>query len=187
MFMHIHPSMYMHTYTFAYVHAHTHTCAHTPYLTLYLKARPLVNIWNVLVFLFSSPQIQTFRVHHLFLYSCCFNASMRQEYFLFKKCMFWWTAITHLYSSVWTESHASLLLFGLGFSGVRWKGMMQLCLRIFLHVHCVCDREGKAPHWSVNVPHRLVWHFSYWGISSSSFISRADLQLVHFHSHSTCV
>lgn len=128
--------------------------------------------------LFSSvPQSQTFSIHHPFLYISCCNASTYQEYFLCKKCMFWWIVIAHLYSSVWAGSHRFLLLLSLGVSGVLGKGMMQFCMRISLCVcvPCLCDPEGPASHQSTKVLHTLLWPFSHWGISSSSFISRANL------------
>lgn len=72
------PVHVVHTHMHVHVHRYTHTCpcAHPyilyVYLFLYLKARPLMNIWDVLVFLCSSePNFQNSSPISLYLLLQC--------------------------------------------------------------------------------------------------------------------
>lgn len=69
-------STYIYTCACSQIHTHTCPCAHTyilyVYFSLYLKARPLINIWNVLVFLCSSePNFQNSSLISLYLLLQC--------------------------------------------------------------------------------------------------------------------
>lgn len=173
--VHTHIPVHVHRYT----HTHTCPCAHTYIHTLcilfpLLKSQaPYKHLKCPCFPLFLRAKLSEF-ITHFSIFAAAMPAHTRNIFCARNACSDEMSLLTY---TLQCERKAIVSFFysAWEFLGSYEKEWCNYAWESLLRVPCVCDPEGPALHWSTNILHTLLWPFSHWEISSSSFISRADL------------